>query len=186
MAKKRHYRNEFPGLAWDRIEACQVALFTLLMRSRIMTQQFYATYMKKYIHTACIEIGETQHENLQISPFPWYCPYCITDFPFSSINNKDLHSLASGPTIINNHASPTLKQINKKTKGFLKKFRKMYQIFHQSDNLITCDYYDIPEFKKMKITEQQNLSILPLNISSISAHINDLKLFLILLTKRLI
>ena len=30
----------------------------------------------------------------------------------------------------------------------------MNQIFDQSDNLISYDYYDIPEFKKMKIREQ--------------------------------
>ena len=58
------------------------------------------------------------NENLKKSPLPWYCPYCITEFPFSSVNNKDLYSLAfsSGPTNINNHASPTVKKINKKTK----------------------------------------------------------------------
>ena len=51
----------------------------------------------------------------------------------------------------------------------------MNQIFDQSDNLISCDYYDIPEFKKTKIREQLYLSILHLNISYISAHINDLR-----------
>ena len=61
----------------------------------------------------------------------------------------------------------------------------MNQIFDQSDNLISCDYYDIPEFKKMKIREQQDLSILHLNISSISVHINDLRNFLNLLDQKI-
>ena len=123
-----------------------------------------------------------------LSPLPWYYPYFITEFPFSSVNIKDLHSLAlstSGPTNVNNHASPMVKKINKKTKEFLKKFCEMNQIFDQSDNLINCDYYDIPEFKKMKIREQQDLSILHLNISSISAHINDLRKFLNLVDQKI-
>ena len=36
----------------------------------------------------------------------------------------------------------------------------MNQIFDQCDNLISCDYYGIAEFKKMKIRYQQDLSIL--------------------------
>ena len=73
---------------------------------------------EKWVHTACIGIQETQYESLKRRHLPWYCPYCITEFPFSSVNNKDLHSLAlsSGPTNINNHASPTVKKINKKKK----------------------------------------------------------------------
>ena len=70
-----------------------------------------------------------------------------------------------------------MRQIKQKTKEFLKKFRVMNQILDQSDNLISCDYYDIPEFKKMKMREQQVLSIFCLNISSISNHINNLKNF---------
>ena len=61
----------------------------------------------------------------------------------------------------------------------------MNQIFDQSGNLISCDYYDIPEFKKMKIREQQDLSILHLNISSILAHINDLRNFLNLVNQKI-
>ena len=117
---------------------------------------------------------------------PCHSTVRITEFPFCSVNNKDLHSLAlsSGSTNINNHASPTLKKI-KKTKEFLKKFLEMNQIFDRSDNLISRDYYDIPEFKKMKIREQQELPILHLNISSISAHINDLRMFLNLFNQKI-
>ena len=120
----------------------------------------------KLVHTACTGIGEVQYENLKKSPLPWYCPCCITEFPFSSVSNKDLHSfaLSSGPTNVNNHSSSTVKKIDKKTKEFLKKFREIDQIFDQSDNLISCNYYDIPEIREMKMRKQQDLSILHLNI----------------------
>ena len=52
-------------------------------------------------------------------------------------------------------------------------------------HLISCDYHDIAEFKKIKIREQQDLSILPLNISSISAHINNLRNFLNLVNQKI-
>ena len=68
--------------------------------------------------------------------------------------------------------------MNKKTKEFLKKFREMSQIFEQSENPLSCDYYDISNFKKLKINKQQDLSVLHLNISSIAAHIDDLRTFL--------
>ena len=61
----------------------------------------------------------------------------------------------------------------------------MNQIFDQSDNLNSCEYYDIPEFKKMKIREHQDLSILHLNISSMAAHINDLRNFINLVNQKI-
>ena len=35
----------------------------------------------------------------------------------------------------------------------------MNQVLDQSDNLIGCDYYDIPGFKKMKTIEQKALFV---------------------------
>ena len=49
---------------------------------------------------------------------------------------------------------------NLELKEFLKKFHEMNQIFDQSDNLISCDYYDISEFKKTTIKEKQDLFII--------------------------
>ena len=68
--------------------------------------------------------------------------------------------------------------MNKKTKDFLKDFPGMSQIFKQSENPLSCDYYDISDFKKLKMNKQQDLFILHLNISSLSAHIDDLRTFL--------
>ena len=79
--------------------------------------------------------------------------------------------------IHNNHPKPIPRKMNKKTKEFLKKFLQMSQIFEQSENPLSCDYYDISDFKKLKINKQ-DLSILHFNISSISARIDDLRTFL--------
>ena len=130
----------------------------------------------KLIHTDRASIGENQYENLKESPLPWYCPYCIMELPFFTVKNNDLPKLLSDS--YNNHPKPIPRKINKKGKEFLKKFREMSQIFEQSENPLSCDYYDISDFKKLKINKQQDLSILHLNISSISAHIDDLRTFL--------
>ena len=68
--------------------------------------------------------------------------------------------------------------MNKKTKEFVKKFCEMSQIFEQSENPLSCDYYDIPDFQKPKINKQWHSSIFYLDISSISTNIDDLKTFL--------
>ena len=46
--------------------------------------------------------------------------------------------------------------MNKKTKEFLKKFLEMSQIFEQSENPLSCGYYNISNFKIVKINEQQD------------------------------
>ena len=78
---------------------------------------------------------------------------------------------------IRNHPKSIPRKMNKKTKGLLKKFCEMSQIFEQSENPLSCDCY-ISDSKKLKINKQQDLSVLHLNISSISAHTDDLRTFL--------
>ena len=130
----------------------------------------------KWIHTNCASIGETQYENLKESRLPCYCLYCIMELSFSSAKNKDLQILLNDSSH-NIHPKPIPKTMNKKTKEFLKTFREMSQIFEQSENSVSCDSY-ISDFKKLKINKQQDLPFLHLNISSISAHIDDLRTFL--------
>ena len=97
------------------------------------------------------------------------------ELPFFTIKNNELQKLLNDSH--NNHPNPIPKKMNKKTKQFLKKFREMSQIFEQSENSLGCDYYDISDFKKLKINKEQDLSILHLKISSISAHIDNLRTF---------
>ena len=120
--------------------------------------------------------GKPSTKNLKESPLPWYCPYCIMELPFSTVKNHDLQKIINDSH--NNHPKLFPRKMNKKTKDFLKKFHEMSQIFEQSENPLSCDYYDISDFKKLKINKQQDLSILHLNISSISSQIDDLRTFL--------
>ena len=97
------------------------------------------------------------------------------ELPFFTVKNNDLQKLLSHSH--NNHPKPIPRKMNKKTKEFLKKFREISQIFEQSENPLSCDYY-ISDFEKLKINKQQDLSFLHLNIYFISAHIDHLRTFL--------
>ena len=63
------------------------------------------------------------------------------------------------------------------------KFQQLNNIFDQSENTISCDYYDLKDFQKIRI-KQQDFSLLHLNISSLSFHIKYLVNFLALLNTK--
>ena len=63
------------------------------------------------------------------------------------------------------------------------KFQQLKSLFDQSEKTISCDYYDLNDFQKIKI-KQQDFSFLYLNISLLSCHINDLVNFFPLLNTK--
>ena len=63
------------------------------------------------------------------------------------------------------------------------KFQHLSNLFDKSENTTSCDYYDLKDFQKIKI-KQKDFSLLHLNISSFSCHINDLVNFLALLNTK--
>ena len=60
---------------------------------------------------------------------------------------------------------------NKKSEGFTHKFQQLNNLFDQSENTKSYDYYDLKDFKKIKI-KQQHFSLLHLIISSLSARLS--------------
>ena len=68
----------------------------------------------------------------------------------------------------------------KKIKNRLEKFKEVNQVLNKKENNISCDYFEIDEFKKIK-RKQHDFSLLHLNLSSLSSHINKLVTFLNLL-----
>ena len=59
-------------------------------------------------------------------------------------------------------------------------FKQVNQLFDQSENSISCDYYDVDDFNKIGIN-QSDLTVIYLNISCLALHIDKLKLFLSLI-----
>ena len=54
---------------------------------------------------------------------------------------------------------------------------KVNQLFDQSENSISCDYYNVDNLNKIVIS-QSDLTVIQLNISPLALHINKLNLFL--------
>ena len=54
------------------------------------------------------------------------------------------------------------------------RFKQVTDLLDLSENLTDCDYYDVNDISKLRINEN-DLSIIHLNISSLPLHINELK-----------
>ena len=55
-------------------------------------------------------------------------------------------------------------------------FKQVNQLFDQSENPISCNYYDTDDLNRIVINES-DLTVIHLNISSQALHIDKLKLF---------
>ena len=98
------------------------------------------------------------------------------EIPFSTVSNKGLKSVlfgGSSETLPKSFSRP----FDKKTTEKSKTLHEVSQLFDQSENSVSCDYYTPYELNKIKV-KQEDLSVLHLNISSLSVHIDDLKNFL--------
>ena len=62
----------------------------------------------------------------------------------------------------------------------MSRFKQVNQFFHQSENSISCDYYDVDDINKIMIN-QSDLTVIQLNMSSLALQIDKRKLFLSLI-----
>ena len=106
---------------------------------------------------------------------PWYCPACMSEIPFSQMNNKEFKNLLY-PTNTLQQSPQIIKKSNKEIKDLMAHF-KVNDLLDPSKNLTSYDYYDINNISKLKINENY-LLVIHLNISSLPIHISKLKLFL--------
>ena len=110
------------------------------------------------------------------NPLPWSCPACMSEIPFSQMNNKEFKNLLY-PTNSLQQPVQTIKKSNKEIKDLMARFKQVNDLLDLSENLTSCDYYDVNDISKLRINEN-DLSVIHLNISSLPLHINELKLFL--------
>ena len=105
-------------------------------------------------------------------------PNMCEEMPFSSLSNKKFNIfLSRNPPHRSSQGVPS-KKVDKHTKEILKKLKDLNKLFDHTENAVSCDYFDINEYKKVKIKEQ-DFSLLHLSISSLLlAHINELKTLL--------
>ena len=128
-------------------------------------------------HIECVNISSRTYVKLQDGVVSaWYCPICIRSFSFSDLRTKELKIFLSSDTIEHTQKSQKAqKNLNKQTCELIKKFSQISQLNDSNENTVSCDCYDLNDFNKIIVTKQ-DLVVLHLNISSLSSHINELKL----------
>ena len=90
-------------------------------------------------HIDYIGISIRKYEKLKSDSSPWYYPICLSEFPFSQMNDTELKSFLkiSKP-------SATLTQVTSKTnlwtKELIKSFKQLKQMLEQSENPTSCNY----------------------------------------------
>ena len=109
-------------------------------------------------------------------PLPWYCPACISGIPFPQINSKEFKNLLYPKNTLQ-QPPQIIKKSNKEIKDLVVNFKQVTDLLNPSENLTSCDYYDVNDINKLRINEN-DLSVIHLNIRSLLLHINELKLFL--------
>ena len=78
-------------------------------------------------------------------------PNMCEEMPFSSLSNKKFNIfLSRNPPHRSSQAVPS-KKIDKHTKEILKKLKDLNKLFDHTENAVSCDYFDINEYKKVKI-----------------------------------
>ena len=109
-------------------------------------------------------------------PLPWYCPVFMSEILFSQINSKEFKNLLY-PKNTPQQPPQIIKKSNKEIKYLMARFKQVTDLLYPSENLKSCDYYDVNYFSKPRINEN-DLSIIHLNVSSLPLDINELKPFL--------
>ena len=92
----------------------------------------------KWNHIECVDISSAYYEKLQNDTKPWYCPNCSKELPFSNVRDKDFHKVIH---VQSTPQTPFINVPNKKSKGLMHKFQQLNNLFDQSENTISCDYY---------------------------------------------
>ena len=96
--------------------------------------------------------------------------------PYSQMSNKEFKNLLF-PTNTLQQPLQIIKKPNKEIKDLMARFKQVNDLLDPSENLTSCDYYDVNDISKQRINEN-DLSVIYLNISSLPLYINELELFL--------
>ena len=101
-------------------------------------------------HINCV--NKQKYEKLKKDPLPWYCPACMSEIPFSQVNNKEFKNLLY-PTNTLQQPLQIIKKSNKEIKDLMACFKQVNNLLDPSENLASCDYYDVNDISKLRINE---------------------------------
>ena len=74
--------------------------------------------------------------------------------PFSSLSNKELNIFLSRNPPHPTAQAVSSKKIDKRIEEILKMLKCLNKLFRHTENSVSCDYFDINEYKNVKIKEK--------------------------------
>ena len=104
----------------------------------------------RWIHIKCAKINHQKYEKLLKDPLASYCLDWKTEISFPTLSNKDSKDFLCLETIPQ-PSRKSYKNRAKKLTNMMSHFKQVNQLFDQSENSISCDYYDIDGFSKIVI-----------------------------------
>ena len=87
-------------------------------------------------------MSNANYEKLKVDPNPWLYLTYAEEIPSFTLINKDLKNLLSNSF----PKKSILKKVDQKTKIHLEKFKEPNQVLNETENNISCDYFEIDEF----------------------------------------
>ena len=115
----------------------------------------------------CVEINKQKYEKLTNDPLSSL--YVWNSF-FFQINNKEFKNLLCPKNTLQLPLQ-IIKKSNKEIKDLMAWFKQVTDFLDLSENLTSCDNYDVNDISKLRISGN-DLSVIHLNISSLPVHIN--------------
>ena len=122
----------------------------------------------KWIHISCNNVDRKTYIKLHGSNTTWYCTSCMKkELHFNTTTNQEFAKIYSGKYII-----PFTQQ---KIQNFKENVIELLK--EQSNNIISCSYYDITEISQINDVDKKKsfFSLLHMNISSLSYHFEELE-----------
>ena len=78
----------------------------------------------RWNHINCVEINKQKYEKLKKDPLPSYCPACMSEIPFSQMNNKEFKNLLYTTNTLKQPLQ-IIKKSNKETKDLMARFKQV-------------------------------------------------------------
>ena len=103
----------------------------------------------KWHHTICVDANDGHYEKHKIDPNSWLFPTFPEEIPFFVLAKKDLKNLLSNIFL----KKSVLEKVHQKTEIRLEKFKELSQLLNETENNISCNYFKIYEFRKIKIKQ---------------------------------
>ena len=138
-----------------------------------------------WVHIKCNHISPTQYETFieEDDEEPWLCFKCISDsMPYQNIANLDMFLSDVNSIDISEEELELINvSLAQKEKDLIKDITELILInqnLDPDDIYHNCEYYEPEKFLKKRFKENDYFSSFHLNIASLQAHIDELKVAL--------